>query len=198
VQLRTKYLQDEHYQEAADSLAADLASIRAVVQVEAAGDGFLPDGRCDILFERHKFFAAIAEKYGHGRAKELQSQHPTICNPDAGGYKGDEAEYPRLNVAETIDAECAAASASWGMFQIMGFHHKLCGYDTAVAFAKSMKASERNQLLAFVKFVKSQSKMHTALKTRDWTTFAKLYNGAGYFKHKYDTRLATAYASFKR
>lgn len=195
--MEQKYLHDSDYGDAANQLGCDKAAVMAVVDVEAAGDGFLPDGRCDILFERHKFFQAIEKKYGTSKAKELQSQHPTICNPESGGYAGNEGEYPRLAVAEAIDAECAAASASWGMFQIMGFHFALCGYPSAVAFSEAMKASERNQLKAFVAFVKSQTGMLAALRARDWTTLARLYNGPKYYEHKYDTRLATAYATHK-
>lgn len=197
-QLRTKYLQDEHYAEAAQALEVEEACVRAVVEVEAAGDGFLADGRCDILFERHKFYSGIARKYGAARAKELQGQHPGICNSTPGGYKGNEAEYPRLAVAEAIDAEIAADSASWGMFQIMGFNAELCGYRSALEFSQAMKKSERNQLLAFVNFVKATPALHRALRNRTWADFAKGYNGPLYWQHKYDTRLATAYAQFKR
>lgn len=197
VQLRTKYLQDEHYEEAARMLSLSVAHIRTVVEVEAAGDGFLPDGRCDILFERHKFYSFIAQKYGDQRARELHQKFPNICSPNTGGYMGNEKEYSRLEVAEQIDQECAHDSASWGMFQIMGFNSKVAGYPTAVEFSADMQKSERNQLLAFVRFVKAQPAMHQALKDRNWAEFARRYNGPAYLKNKYDVRLATAYGKFK-
>jgi hypothetical protein len=36
--------------------------------------------------------------------------------------------------------------------------------------------------------------MHDALRAHDWPTFAKRYNGAQYAVHKYDERMAAAYA----
>jgi hypothetical protein len=39
--------------------------------------------------------------------------------------------------------------------------------------------------------------MHQALKSHDWSTFARLYNGAGYAANHYDVKIAQAYLSFK-
>lgn len=193
-----KYLTTADYTAAAATLGAELAAIRAAVEVESAGPGFLPDGRCEILFERHKFFKYLSDKKGLTVAKEMQSLHPNICNPERGGYGGHEKEWVRMAVAEGIDAECAAMSASWGMFQVMGFNYHLAGWNTVLAFARDMRLSERFHLKAFVGFVQAQPMLLKALRTRDWTTYAKLYNGSAYAENHYDTRLAAAYARWKK
>ena len=38
--------------------------------------------------------------------------------------------------------------------------------------------------------------MAEALRKKNWAAFAKAYNGPGYAKNQYDTKLAAAYASF--
>ncbi len=192
--MKTKYLNEEHYVAAALALGCEVAAIKAVVEVEAAGDGFLPDGRCDILFERHKFYKAIAAKKGAAEAQRLMVQYPNICNTETGGYKGDENEYPRLAIAEGIDLECARASASWGMCQIMGFNYASCGYTSATAFSNDMKLSEPKQLMAFVNFIKANPTLLSAIRNKQWAVFAKNYNGTQYFVHKYDVRMGNAYA----
>lgn len=198
-QLRTKYIQDDHIQAAALRLRVTPAHVRAALTVEAAGDGFLPDGRVLILFERHKFYKALCDspKYGPSKAKEIQNVHPTICNPEAGGYAGKAGEYPRLNVAQSIDYELANASASWGLFQIMGFNHQACGFASALEFSQAMQVSEQAQLDAFVAFVEADVNLARALRANDWATYARLYNGPSYAKNNYDGKLAKAFAQWK-
>lgn len=196
--MRRKYLWQDDYQHAAALLAIEEAVVMAAVQVEAGGDGFLPDGRAEILFERHKFYQAVAKKYGDARARQIQADHPTICNPQSGGYIGHEGEYSRLAVARGIDYECAISSCSWGMFQILGSNFAVAGYASVDAFVGAMQDSERNQLSAWGAFVRNEPQALQALRVKDWTTYAKIYNGPGYLKYKYDTRMATAYAQCKQ
>jgi hypothetical protein len=48
-------LNDNDFQEAATLLNCDVPAIKAVAEVESAGDGFLSDGRVKNLFEGDKF-----------------------------------------------------------------------------------------------------------------------------------------------
>ena len=43
-------------------------------------------------------------------------------------------------------------------------------------FVDAMYVSERNQLEAMCNFIKSNNKMYTALKNKDFNTFASIYN----------------------
>ena len=52
---------------AAKNLNVEIAAIRAVAEVEAAGAGFLPDGRPAILYEAHIF-----HKRNEGQARRRQ------------------------------------------------------------------------------------------------------------------------------
>lgn len=192
----SKYLKESDIIQAAELLEVEPAAIKAVVRVESAGRGYLKDGRVLILFERHKFYNLLGKKNA-ALAEKTYADYPRICNPKSGGYYGKEGEYPRFSLAFGIDPECAMMSASWGLFQIMGFNYKSAGYETIHDFVDDMKVSEGKQLLAFCHFVKNNKTIHNALKKQDWETFAKLYNGVAYKKNSYDSKLANAYARYK-
>jgi hypothetical protein len=180
-----KLLTEEDYQRAAAALGCEVAAIKAVTEVEAAGAGFLPDGRVKILFERHKFYKFTGGRYA--------STHPDICNPSAGGYgAGGAHQYARFSRAFALDPKAAMKSASWGKFQIMGFNFASAGFDSVDSMIDAMKQSEGAQLLAFVNFVKS-CQLSDELRRHDWAGFARQYNGANYRINRYDAKLAAAY-----
>lgn len=184
-----KTLTDADIQLAAEQLGIDVASIRAVDEVESRGSGFLPDGRVRILFERHKFHAFTKGQFS--------AEHPDISNPKAGGYgKGGEHQYARFSKAFQLDPDAAMRSASWGRYQIMGFNFKAAGFDNVGQFVDAMKVSEGSQLIAFVNVIKSWG-LTGELRNKDWAGFARQYNGAAYKKNKYDTKMAAAYEKFK-
>lgn len=177
--------------EAADALDVDLGTILSITDVEAGGDGFLPDGRPDILFERHIMYKRL--KAADLDSDALAAKYPNLVNQIRGGYAGGAAEHFRLNTAAVIDKQCASESASWGMFQIMGYHWNALGYDSIDDFVSRMQKNEGEQLDALVRFVKADPALHKALKSRKWAEFAKIYNGPAYRENLYDAKLARAY-----
>lgn len=191
----SRALKEQDIQAAAELLGVDVAAIKAVVRVESAGSGYLPDQRVLILFERH-IFNRLLEKKNPAAAARARAEVPHICNPKSGGYIGRTGEYPRLARAMSIDGEIGMMSASWGLFQIMGFNYAEAGFASIHEFVDAMKESEGKQLQAFAHFVKANKAMHTALKKQDWATFAKLYNGPAYAKNNYDKKLASAHSRY--
>jgi hypothetical protein len=169
--------------------------LKAFSEVEGNRDGFFTDGRPVILFERHKFYNAISKKLGSTKAIALFKSNPDICNATSGGYVGGIKEYGRLNRAIAVDEECALSSASWGMFQLMGFNYKLCGYKTLESFIKDMYISEDLQLAAAVNFIKINPALLKAVKTKDFLNIAILYNGKA--QVGYDKRLESAEAKYR-
>jgi len=194
--IQKRYVQLDDMEREANNLAIELASLRAVTTVEAKEFGFFKNGFPVILFERHKFYTNLKTTRGEGFANKILALRGDICNPDPGGYLGKEAEIRRLDAALAIDETAALMSASWGLFQIMGFNYKLCGYPSVQAFVKDMKESEDFQLAAFVRFVKAQPGMWNALKAKNWALFASMYNGKNYAINLYDKKLASAYKLF--
>lgn len=193
----SKALTEEAIREAANNLGVDVACVKAVAEVESLGNGFNSTGMVKILFERHKFYKFIAQKYGATKANQLAAMHPDICSPKAGGYTSSTAtEHKRLDKAIAIDRECAMKSASWGRFQVMGFNHAAAGFSNVEDFCVAMWKSEDEHLRAFVNFIKANPNMHQHLKNRNWAGFANAYNGPAYAQNKYDTKLAAAYRKY--
>lgn len=191
----SKSLTPDDYSRAAKALNVPIAAIKAVTDVESRGSGFLADGvRPVILFERHIMRRQLI---AHGHADLAASSmlmRPDIVNSTPGGYKGGEAEWSRLDDAVKIDRQSALESASWGLFQIMGFHWKTLGYASVQDFVNAMYRDEGAQLDAFVLFVKANPNLATALRNRNWASFAAGYNGPGYRANKYDEKMAAAFA----
>lgn len=190
----SKKLTQNDYISAAEALAVPVATVKAVTEVESNGAGFLPDGRPKVLFERHIMYRRVKFKLGDRKADEFARLYPNLINTSTGGYGSERTEPDRMGrAAELIDRECALESASWGLFQIMGYHSKAMGYPTLQAFVNAMYDSEGAQLDAFVRFVKADPAMHADLRKRDWAGFARRYNGPNYAKNRYDVKLSQAY-----
>lgn len=184
--------------EAAKVLNVEEAAIRAVHQVESGGrNGFLPDGRPIILFEGHIFWGQL-RKFGIDPDKYVRSNEDILFPKwNRQFYKGGAAEHDRLKRAMSIDRQAALSSASWGMFQIMGFNYKLCGYSSVEEYVAAMESSQHSQFMAFVSFLQATG-MDTPLRKLDWAAFARQYNGPGYAQNNYDKKLAEAYHKFKQ
>jgi len=188
-----KALTDDNLRAAAKDLGVDLAAVRALVEVESRGRGFLGDGRPKILFERHVMYRRLRDKEGLALANQMTKLSPSVVNRSRGGYVGGYGEHERLDLAAHIDRDCALESASWGLFQIMGYHWKALGYPSLQAFINAMYRNEAAHLDAFVRFVKLDPALHQAIRDLDWATVARLYNGPAYAQNNYDTKLAAAY-----
>uniref|UniRef100_A0AAU8GJ76 Endolysin n=1 Tax=Salmonella phage vB_STmST313_KE27 TaxID=3161178 RepID=A0AAU8GJ76_9CAUD len=191
-----EHLTEADLVDAARELGVELASMKAVNQVESRGTGFTKTGKIKTLFERHIMYKKVTAKFGQARANALYQLYPTLVNPNSGGYIGGDAELERLQGAIALDEDCAYESASYGLFQIMGFNCQICGYSNAKEMFTDFLTGERAHLLAFVKFIKADANMWKALKNKNWAEFARRYNGPAYAKNQYDTKLAAAYKSF--
>lgn len=181
---------------AAELIGVEPCAVQAVVDVESGGSGFLPDGRTKILFEGHVFWKEL-QKRGIDPAP-LASKYPNVIYPkwDRSQYKGGTAELERLNTAALVNKEAALCSASYGLFQIMGFNHRAAGFDTVQAFVDAQKESEAKQLESFCAFMRSEG-LVLFLVGRDWAGFARRYNGPGYAANQYDVKLRRAYERCK-
>lgn len=177
---------DADYQSAAERLDVPVAAIKAVAEVESNGTThWQPDGRPPILFEAHWF--------GKLTGYRFNDSHPGISSRswNRSLYKGGVAEYRRLEEAKALDESAALQSASWGAFQIMGFHWKALGYPRVQAFVADMQTAA-GQLAAFVSFILINPPILDALRRQDWHQFAAHYNGPGAVD-TYAPKIADAY-----
>lgn len=190
-------LSERDFELAACLLDTETAALKAVKQVESGScGGFVAPGKPTILFEGHIFWQQLQKRHIDPQALVRGNEDILYRNWERGHYKGGTDEYKRLEKARTIHREAADASASWGMFQIMGFNHAACGEPSVASFVEMMHKSELHQLLLSARFIRSAG-MLPALQQRNWAEFARRYNGSGYAQNHYDTRLAEAYRKFK-
>lgn len=181
--------------QAAQQLGCEPAAVKAVAEVESRGAPFDQQGRPTILYERH-VFARCCRPAGCFNASH--SDLSALGGYGPGGYGGREQQWKRLAQAYALDPDAALKAASWGMFQILGENHRECGHATAAGFVRAMTVSQVEHLQAFVHFVASHRLRLQALRTLDWPTFARYYNGPAYAQYSYDTKMAAAYARHRR
>lgn len=177
---------DADFDAAAKKLGSDVASIKAVSEVETGIRGsWDPDGRPIILFERHKFSSMTSGVF--------TSSHPDISNPTPGGYGLYSAQHIKLKRAAALDEQAALKSASWGGYQILGENYMSAGFATVDVFVSAQMESESRQLDAFVAVVLANSSWLKAFQAKDWTKFASGYNGPDFKKNNYDAKMKAAY-----
>ena len=192
--LTQRFLTERDLQQVADELSVEVAAVKAVRTVEAGGTGFWGE-RPKILFERHWFWRKL-KAFGLN-VSDYRANNDDILSSRAGGYVGGVKEYDRLGRAQAIHAEAALESASWGLFQIMGFHWQALSYESVGEFVERMGRSEGEQLVAFGRFLQA-NRLVEPLRRHDWAAFARGYNGRGYKRNRYDEKLARAYAAASR
>lgn len=175
---------------AAAQLSVSVGHVNMVLAVESGGRSFDATGRPVILFEPHVFHrrtdgAFSASTFSYAKWKTL---------PYPGNADG---RWQQMANAAACDEQAALESASWGLFQIMGFHWELLGYASVQAFAAAMTWGERDQLDAMVRFILKNG-LQPALaackpgNASSCRAFAKGYNGKGYEANAYHTKLAKA------
>ncbi len=201
-QMAERFLGEDDLKNAAKTLDVDLACIKAVYKVESRGKGFVGDYP-KILFEGHVFWRRL--KLRNLNPEVLARGNEDILYPKwtKQFYVGGAGEVQRLHRAEAIQREAALESASWGLFQIMGYHWKTLKYDSADDFVERMCRHERDQLDAFCRFIKINTDhkgrpLVDVLRNREWAAFALAYNGAGYRENAYDDKLRDAYLSYSK
>lgn len=183
-------ISEEQFIKSAKELGCSVAAIKAVAQVESAGGGFILPGVPKILFEPHIFWKEL-------RKLGITPQVSDICYPvwKTRPYGKSSEQHGKLQRAVLINREAAFKSASWGMFQIMGFNYKTCGCFGIQEFINAMYTSEDKQLDLFDNYIKA-SYLDDELRNLDWAGFARGYNGASYARNNYHIKLAAAYKKF--
>lgn len=188
----TRYsgLTDADFRLVAEELGVEIASIKAVVEIEAGKQmkGFWAPGIPIANFDR-TMFARYRKK---------------VSSAGATGEKVPEGlsgyalrEWTELINARRKNAAAANMATFWGMFQIGGFNYRLCGCETVDEFVRLMAYSELEQLELFAAFVVNTG-MLADLKSKNWRGFARKYNGASYARRGYHTRMAAAYSKYKK
>lgn len=181
---------EKQFQASAKAIGCNVKAVKAVAKVESNGGGFLPDGQVTILFEPHIFWKQL-------RLAGITPTVSDICYPvwKTKPYGKMSEQHGKLQKAVAINRNCALMSASWGLFQVMGFNYKACRCKNIQEFVNAMMESEDKQLELFTNYI-INSHLDDELRNLDWRGFARGYNGASYEKNNYHTKLQNAYLQF--
>lgn len=193
----SKVLMPADFERAAARLGCDVAAIRAVWQVESAGDGFGDDGRATTLYEGHKFSEFTNGRFDKTYGGVSWPKWDRTKYPKGTAEQRHRANWDRILFAARLDRDAAYRAASYGGPQIMGFNFKVCGYRDVHAFVAAMNRSAGDQLDAFVSLILDW-KLDDELREHRWADFARRYNGPGYAANAYDTKLASAHTKWSQ
>jgi hypothetical protein len=184
-------LSKSDYQDLSDEYDLEIALVKAVMDVESAGSGFLlkepAPARPKILFEAQWFYKLTP--------KPVSKSRPDLSSPvwDRDLYKGGSAEWDdRLLDAMEFDEVQALKSASFGLGQLMGFNYPATGCTSIQQFIQENFAGEYWQARHMMNFIVKRDLLGH-LKNKAWDKFAFGYNGEFYWKNGYGIKLADAY-----
>ena len=171
--------------------------IKAFASVESGGrSGFGPANMPVIAFEGHIFRKYTQHKYD--RAYPFLS-YPFLVNAGPqwkANNKTQAIAWRTLVDAYKLDQAAALMSASYGMFQVMGFNFAACGYKDVFEFVAALKLNAGQQLIAFCGFCRKNPALLRAMKSKDFAGMARNYNGSSY--GDYDRRIQKAFEALER
>lgn len=168
--------------------------LQAFLNVESRSKGFDPKGRPIILNEPHVFYRNLS---GAAREKAVKAG---LAYPKWGMKpypKTQDARYAWLEKAQKIDSEAALKACSWGSTQVLGENFSMVGFDSAEAMVRAFMADEEEHVEAMVKFILA-SGIDDDLRFERWSVVARVYNGPGYKKNGYDTKMAKEFAKLRK
>jgi hypothetical protein len=170
----------------ASRLGCTTKQIRAVAAVESGGAAYDKNGRPKILFERHLFHRQTGGKWSPS----------SFSDPKSGGYSED--SWAKLGTACAKDPDAAFGSCSWGKFQVLGLHWSKLGYAGPYELAFSTVADEGEHYELLARYIEAfglvEELRALSRDPDDCRAFASGYNGSGYEKYAYHTKLAAAMA----
>ncbi|MGF1657863.1 MAG: N-acetylmuramidase domain-containing protein [Rubrimonas sp.] len=177
----------------AEARGIEPAALLAVVEVESGGKALTEVGGRPmplILFEYHVFHRRLrpearpgAQRSGLAAARWGEIAYPAT----------QRERYALLARAALIDREAAHAACSWGVGQVLGENARWLGYESAEALAAEAISGVEGQVRLMLRFIAKRG-LEPALAARDWTAFARGYNGPMHAKHDYAGRMARAHA----
>lgn len=190
---------DKATQDAVKKIAARIkvepAAMLAVAEVESNGVAFaLVDGQPQplIRWEGHYFDRRLK-----GAEREL-ARAKKLASPKAGGIPNPANQAKRWNIVERaaqINRQAAMESFSIGVGQVMTSHWEKLGFDSVDEMIKLARRDVAGQIDLMARFIE-QFGLADELQRLDFTAFARGYNGAGFRKNAYHTKMAKAYRRY--
>ncbi len=188
----------------AGEVGIDTGAAVAVLQTESGGRAFGRDGSLIIRFENHSFYDFWGTDnqdvyFEHFRFESGRRWRGHLFRTEPGAdwleFHGDQVrEWEALDLARGFDDTAALKSISMGAPQIMGFNHEAIGFRTVQEMMQHMSQSTRHQILSLFDFF--DERQVEALRSQDFRTFARCYNGTGQM-NRYSELLWECYRAFE-
>lgn len=173
-------------------LKVEPAALQAVAEIESAGKVFaLVKGRQEplIRWEGHYFDQRLKG------AERDEARRLRLADPKAGAIGNPRSQAARWEIvtrAVRINRQAALESFSIGLGQVMTAHWKWLGFDSADDLIKLAREGAGGQIELMAKFIEKAG-LDDELLRLDFTAFARGYNGSGFAKNGYHTKMAAAY-----
>lgn len=164
----------------------------AVVEVESAGEVYaLVKGKREPLvrFEGHYLDARLKN------GERDRARKAGLASPKAGAVKNPKSQERRwdiINRAAAINRQAALESFSIGLGQVMTSHWKKLGFSSVDELIKLARRDAAGQLELMVRYI-DEFGLVDELQRKDFTAFARGYNGPGGIKAGYHKKMAAAY-----
>lgn len=184
----------------ADEHGFERAAFLAFVSVESGGRAHtVIDGvkRVVVRFEAHVFWEELPKDLRAAAANDglaSPTWEPKLAPATQRGVWELIERATEFCISHGLDPEAVFRSCSWGLLQVMGFNAERAGFTSARAMATACESVE-GQLRAGASFMEV-SGIATAVRAQDWKTAARIWNGPGYARLGYHTKLSRAYARF--
>lgn len=167
--------------------------LQAFLNVESRSQGFDRQGRPIILTEPHVFYRNLkgaerdkAVKLGLAYREWGEKPYP----------KTSDDRYEWLRLAMTVNEAAALKACSWGSTQILGENFSVVGFATVQDMVRAFMGDEEEHVEAMVKFILANG-IDDDLRAERWDVVARVYNGPGYEKNKYDVKMAREFAKLR-
>jgi peptidoglycan hydrolase-like protein with peptidoglycan-binding domain len=176
------------YQAAATRLVAPVANVKAIADVESAGETFWTiDGQQlpAVRLEAHWFGKFTGYRFNTSRPDLSSTEwNPALAASTRAGA------WQQVRAALALDKAAAEQATSWGAFQVMGFNWQRLHYARVDEFVAAMSTAS-GQLEAFTRYIEADPALRASLAIGAWRDVENRYNGGG-FKGAYAAKLEAA------
>lgn len=181
---------------AAARIGIEPEALLAVAEIESGGVPYAEvDGKPEplIRFEGHYFDKRLSP------ANQVLARSQGLSSPTAGAIANPPTQPGRwalLRRAAAIDPDAAYESVSWGLGQVMGAHWQSLGFASVGTLVDLARRDVGGQAEIMARFIQNAG-LGAALNAKDWSAFARGYNGPLYARSNYDGKVAEAYRRYK-
>lgn len=168
------------------------AVLEAVAEIESAGQVTARvNGRQEplIRWEGHYFDQRLTG------AERARARAEGLASPKAGGIKNPASQEKRWDIirrAAKINRQAALESFSIGLGQVMTAHWKALGFDSVEEMIELGRRDAAGQIALMADYCVAFD-LIDELQRKDFTAFARGYNGPGFRKNAYHKKMAAAY-----